>query len=138
MGRRRKAWLLTEQPKPIDGSKMIEHSITKHVAPKPQAAPIIALPSNRYYHHMGNAMNTWVKPRCENYINDLRNRGFKEGAKIVSKWGITGSIEGFKPIPEEGWSFSGTIPCCLIIRREFGVQNTIFYSEEELTVTGEQ
>ena len=135
MGKRRKRW---HQPPQTNETIMIEHSIRKHTpVPTTTVSNIIALPSQPARHTYGH--NVWVKLRCENYINLLRSRGFKEGEKIKTNWDIEGTIEGFKEVPEDGWAFSGgDLPNCITIRRNHGVQANIFYNEDELTLIGDK
>jgi len=106
---------------------MIEHSIKRYaapvVAPLARHVPALYQPATKV---------VWYKPQYEAYIVQLKLRGFVEGAKVISKYGIEGVLGPYKECPVGGAEFyNQPWPNCLTIVRAFN--NThMGYNEGEL------
>lgn len=118
---------------------MIEHSITKYkepayIAPANNIIPYTRMPAQSVAaNNQPNITHRWDVKQCNDYIEDLKKRGYVVGAQVTTKYGIEGDICGYRNIPPGGLSFfSQRVPDMIQVSRP-NFQTMLTYSEFELT-----
>lgn len=120
------SWKRKKPPQKQQESNMIEHSICKY---KPPIVPIV------HTYDKYNGLQQWPHIRCMHYIDELKKRGYIPGVHVTTKWGITGLIEPYPPIPTQGLQFYGK-SCPDIIKIKIGTYgNCMSYNEDEVRIT---
>jgi len=135
MARRWKGIVPTYSPKDV-----IEHSINKYKESTPTHYPTIVHQARESLITNAFTISTrirWTKEACEKYIEELRKKGYIEGAALHTKWDINGTLEKFIPIPEDGIEFfHQKYPNIFSIKRSYGTSNCLYNEEEAKPIEG--